>query len=80
MSKTQTYVGAAALALVATVGVPVTAQAQTPMPLARAVVSDDVASKTLMKMQINSNVARQLVDACLEFARTQPNEIGRAHV
>lgn len=76
MSKTQTYVGAAALALVATVGVPVTAQAQTPMPLARAVVSDDVASKTLMKMQINSNVARQLVDACLEFARTQPNGPG----
>src|SRR5882672_8205436 len=53
-----------------------TAYAQTPMPLSRAVVSDDVAGKTLMKMQINSTVARQLVDACLDFARTQPNGPG----
>src|SRR6185436_18588137 len=50
--------------------------AQTPMPLAKAVVSDQVAGRTLMKMQINSTVARQLVDACLEFARTQPNGPG----
>jgi uncharacterized protein GlcG (DUF336 family) len=41
------------------------------MPLAKAVVTDDVASRTLMKMQINATVARQIVDACLEFARNQ---------
>jgi len=35
--------------------------------------SDEVAGRTLMKMQINSTVARQLVDACLDFAKTQPN-------
>jgi uncharacterized protein GlcG (DUF336 family) len=50
--------------------------AQTPMPLARAVVSDEVAGRTLMKMQINSTVARQLVDACLDFAKAQPNGPG----
>lgn len=50
--------------------------AQTPMPLARAVVSDEVAGRTLMKMQINATVARQLVDACLDFAKTQPNGPG----
>ena len=53
-----------------------TAFAQTPMPLARAVVSDEVAGRTLMKMQINATVARQLVDACLDFAKAQPNGPG----
>ena len=41
------------------------------MPLAKAIVTDEVAQRTLMKMQINATVARQLVDACLEFARNQ---------
>src|SRR3954464_6316070 len=50
--------------------------AQTPMSLSRAVVSDEVAGRTLMKMQINATVARQLVDACLDFAKTQPNGPG----
>ena len=53
-----------------------TAYAQTPMPLSRAVVSDEVAGRTLMKMQINATVARQLVDACLDFAKSQPNGPG----
>ena len=53
-----------------------TVYAQTPMPLSRAVVSDEVAGRTLMKMQINATVARQLVDACLDFAKTQPNGPG----
>jgi uncharacterized protein GlcG (DUF336 family) len=53
-----------------------TAYAQTPMPLSRAVVSDEVAGRTLMKMQINATVARQLVDACLDFAKAQPNGPG----
>ncbi len=52
------------------------AYAQAPMPLAKAIVSDEVAKRTLMKMQINATVARQLVDACLEYARTQQNGPG----
>ena len=52
------------------------AYAQTSMPLSRAVVSDEVAGHTLMKMQINATVARQLVDACLDFAKTQANGPG----
>jgi uncharacterized protein GlcG (DUF336 family) len=39
------------------------------MPLAKAIVSDEVAKRTLMKMQINAATARALVDACVEFAR-----------
>jgi len=62
--------------LTAALAMATTAYAQTPMPLARAVVSDEVAGRTLMKMQINATVARQLVDACLDFARTQPNGPG----
>ena len=46
------------------------AAAQSPvMPLSKAVVSDDVAKRTLMKMQINAATGRALVDACVEFAR-----------
>src|SRR6267142_6665943 len=60
-----------AIAFLAAVTIATTAYAQTPMPLAKAVVSDEVAGRTLMKMQINATVARQLVDACLEFARNQ---------
>jgi uncharacterized protein GlcG (DUF336 family) len=37
--------------------------------MTRAVVSDDVAKRTLMKMQINAATARALVDACVAFAR-----------
>ena len=64
------------LVVTAALAMATTAYAQTPMPLARAVVSDDVAGRTLMKMQINATVARQLVDACLDFAKAQPNGPG----
>jgi len=50
--------------------------AQQPMPLAKAIISDEMAKRTLLKMQINSTVARQLVDACLDYARTQQNGPG----
>jgi uncharacterized protein GlcG (DUF336 family) len=53
---------------------PSTASAQ--MTLAQATISDAAAKNTLLKDQINANVARQLVDACLDFARTQPNGPG----
>ncbi len=71
MSRTQRFFRAGAIALLAAVSMATTTYAQANMPLAKAVVSDEVAKNTLMKMQINSAVARQLVDACLEFARTQ---------
>ena len=64
------------LVVTAALAMATTAYAQTPMPLARAVVSDEIAGRTLMKMQINATVARQLVDACLDFAKTQPNGPG----
>jgi uncharacterized protein GlcG (DUF336 family) len=53
-----------------------TAAAQTPVPLAKAVVSDAVAQRTLVKYQLNSQLARELVNACVDFARTQPNGPG----
>jgi uncharacterized protein GlcG (DUF336 family) len=71
MSRIQRYLGAGAIALLTAVSMTTTTYAQQPMPLAQAIVSDAVAGRTLMKMQINATVARQLVDACLEFARTQ---------
>ena len=46
------------------------AQGTTPIPLAKVVVSDEVARGTLLKNVINSQTARQIVDACLDWART----------
>src|SRR5262245_28426095 len=58
--------------LVAVVGLlPGLVSAQAPMTLDKATVTTDVAKRTLMKNQISAAVARQLVDACLEFARNQ---------
>ena len=71
MSRTLRFIGAATIALLTAVSLATTTYAQQNMPLAKAIVSDEVAKNTLMKMQVNANVARQLVDACLEFARTQ---------
>jgi uncharacterized protein GlcG (DUF336 family) len=47
------------------------AQGGTPLALDKATVSPEVAKRTLMRLQISAPVARQLVDACLEFARKQ---------
>jgi uncharacterized protein GlcG (DUF336 family) len=70
MMKTCFATGAAIVAAVLAPS-PVTAQGSTPMPLAKAVVSNEVAARTLFKYQISANVARQIVDACVEFARNQ---------
>jgi len=70
MIKTTRFLGMAMAVLVAALLAPSVASAQN-MPLDKAIVSNDVASRTLMKMQINATVARQLVDACLDFARNQ---------
>lgn len=59
---------AAALALAASDAL---AQGGTPLTIDKATVSPEVAKRTLMKSQISAPVARQLVDACLEFARNQ---------
>ena len=47
------------------------AQGATPAPLAKVTVSGEVAKRTLMKMQINADTARAIVDACLEYGRNQ---------
>jgi uncharacterized protein GlcG (DUF336 family) len=74
MTKNTRFLGsglmifAAALALGA---IDLWAQGATPLPLDKATVSSDVAKRTLVKSQISAPVARQIVDACLEFARNQ---------
>lgn len=52
------------------------AQGGTPLTLDKATVSADVAQRTLMKDQISATVARQIVDACVEFARNQQGGAG----
>ena len=47
------------------------AQGGTPITFDKATVSAEAAKRTLVKAQISAAVARQLVDACLEFARNQ---------
>jgi uncharacterized protein GlcG (DUF336 family) len=47
------------------------AQGGTPLSFDKATVSPEVAKRTLVKSQVSAQVARQLVDACLEFARAQ---------
>ena len=52
------------------------AQGATPLPIDRATVSPEVAKRTLMKGQISATVARQIVDACVDFARNQQGAPG----
>jgi uncharacterized protein GlcG (DUF336 family) len=47
------------------------AQGTTTIPIDKATVSKEVAQRTLMKNQISATVARQIVDACVDFARNQ---------
>ena len=47
------------------------AQGTTPAPFAKVTLSGDAAKRTLTKAQINAETARAIVDACLEFGRTQ---------
>jgi uncharacterized protein GlcG (DUF336 family) len=64
------------LVTVSLVSVEASAQGATAVPLDKATVSKEVAQRTLMKNQISSSIARQIVDACLDFARSQPNGPG----
>jgi uncharacterized protein GlcG (DUF336 family) len=47
------------------------AQGASAITLEKATVGAEVAKRTLMKSQISATVARQIVDACLDFARNQ---------
>jgi uncharacterized protein GlcG (DUF336 family) len=47
------------------------AQGTSAIPLDKATVSKEVAQRTLMKNQISASIARQIVDACVDFARNQ---------
>jgi len=62
----------AVVLLMTTVLAPSIAWAQgTAVPLDKATVSKEVAQRTLMKNQVSATVARQIVDACVDFARNQ---------
>jgi uncharacterized protein GlcG (DUF336 family) len=62
----------AAMLFVAVISAPLPALAQgAAVPLDKATVSKEVAQRTLMKNQVSATVARQIVDACLDFARNQ---------
>jgi uncharacterized protein GlcG (DUF336 family) len=48
------------------------AQGATAAPLAKVVVSDAVAQRTLMKMTVNMETARAIVDSCINWTKQQP--------
>jgi uncharacterized protein GlcG (DUF336 family) len=62
---------ALAAAVLAMVPGSVWAQGATPAPLAKVVVSDAVAQRTLMKMVINADTARAIVDSCVNWTKQQ---------
>ena len=70
------HVGTSILATAAITVLTANAWAQTPLSLDKATVSADVAKRTLVKTQVSAAVARQLVDACLDFARNQQGAPG----
>jgi uncharacterized protein GlcG (DUF336 family) len=51
------------------------AQGATPAPLSKVVVSDQTAQRTLMKMVINADTARAIVDSCIEWQKQQPGNV-----
>ena len=63
-------------AVVVLVPVDAWAQGATAVPIDKATVSKEVAQRTLMKNQISANIARQIVDACVDFARNQTGAPG----
>src|SRR5262245_50532093 len=65
------FVGALLLTALALAPARVFAQGTTVIPLSRPTVSDDAAKRTLFNNQLNSTLAREIVNACVEFARNQ---------
>jgi uncharacterized protein GlcG (DUF336 family) len=54
------------------------AQGNTPAPLAKVTVSNEVAKRTLMKAVINADTARAIVDSCVEWTKQQPGNVSIA--
>ena len=54
------------------------AQGATPAPLSKVVVSDETAQRTLMKMVINADTARAIVDSCVNWTKQQPGNVSIA--
>lgn len=51
------------------------AQGDTPAQFDKVTVSDKVADRTLMKAVINADTARALVDACIDWQKSQPGNV-----
>jgi uncharacterized protein GlcG (DUF336 family) len=68
--------GAAVLAAALICAPDAVAQGTTQMPLAKATVPDAIAQRTLMKYQLSSTLARDIVNACIDFARAQTPQPG----
>ena len=68
--------GAAVLAAALICAPDAAAQGTTQMPLAKATVPDAIAQRTLMKYQLSSTLARDIVNACIDFARAQTPQPG----
>src|SRR5579864_8742842 len=51
------------------------AQVGPPATLAKATVSQDVAKRTLNKMVLNADMARAIVDACVQWQKQQPGNV-----
>jgi glc operon protein GlcG len=51
------------------------AQGDKAAPFNKVTVSDDVAKRTLMKAVINSETARAIVDACVDWQKAQPGNV-----
>jgi uncharacterized protein GlcG (DUF336 family) len=71
MKKSHFFLIAIIALLTAFMATDALAQGGTPIPIDKATVSAEVAKRTLMKGQISATIARQIVDACVEFARNQ---------
>jgi len=68
--RTAAFLAAAALLASGSTGV--WAQGATPAPFSKVTVSDAVAKRTLMKAVINADTARAIVDACVDWTKSQP--------
>jgi uncharacterized protein GlcG (DUF336 family) len=54
------------------------AQGSMAAPFSKVTVSDEVAKRTLMKAVINADAARAIVDACVEWQKSQPGNVSIA--
>jgi len=45
------------------------AQGATPAPLSKVTLSGDAAKRTMMKMQVNAETARAIVDGCVDYSK-----------